>query len=473
MGLVGADIDRLRALVAQLGGPMQVNLNGVLAEMNDQVQASGSYWVAEDGDRFRAGFAAFVQSVKTQLDNCLAGAAKTAGQNLQAIGNATGEATGGQTAGAGNGTKPLSFWWTTNFIPNPGNLVPNGWSRALSPEFKTATIGTLRFAMSRYMGQDVPGLLNIRNYVASSDELPDWAATTRSSLGVASVVLSVVGQGITTYRQDEADHPTWSAWQVWGDTAGQAVVIGGSTGGMGWALGKAGGELGRKVAAQWVPRPGVQGNAPNQASTQSQTAEQAAEPGETATEAPATAEVSTATAEESSAAAASMANATAEEATQASQAAEAALTEAEQESEQAGAEISTEGAAPATAETGTAEAGTAEAGTAEAGTVEAGTVEGGTEAVAEAGTATVVEAGAATVGEGTAVAVGEGVAAELAEGAVVGALAGSEVPILGNVVGLVVGLAFAAGFAFVGSKLGTAIGHTIWNVGDDVFHDIF
>jgi hypothetical protein len=93
MGLVGADLANLRGLVTQLGGPMQDKLNGVLAAMNSKVQGSGAYWVAADGDRFRADFTNFISSTRNQLETFLQQAAGDTGQNLEAIKGATQDAT--------------------------------------------------------------------------------------------------------------------------------------------------------------------------------------------------------------------------------------------------------------------------------------------------------------------------------------------------------------------------------------------
>jgi hypothetical protein len=93
MGLVGADLADLQGLVAQLCGPMQDKLNGVLAAMNSQVRDSSAYWVAADGARFRADFGNFISSTRNQLAAFLQRAAGDTGQNLEAIKGATEGAT--------------------------------------------------------------------------------------------------------------------------------------------------------------------------------------------------------------------------------------------------------------------------------------------------------------------------------------------------------------------------------------------
>ena len=64
--------------------------------------------------------------------------------------------------------------------------------------------------------------------------------------------------------------------------------------------------------------------------------------------------------------------------------------------------------------------------------------------------------------------------------ALIGAALGSEVPILGNVVGLVIGFAVGTIISFAAGKLGTAVGHAVWDAGGDavheadhIFHDLF
>jgi hypothetical protein len=445
MGLVGADIGLLRKLIAQLSGPMQSDLNGVLADMNDQVQASSTYWVAEDGDKFRAAFAGFVQSTKTQLDSNLANAAKVSGQSLQAIGTATGEATG-QPAGKGSGSESQAYRFTwSSFVPNLGNLDPfQHASRLLSAESKQLTITTSRFLLRLYGGAG-KGL----QWTQAESDMPTWALATRRGLGAAGVVTAVVSQTLTSYSQDKTAHPDWSSAQLWENATEQGVVIGGMSGGVGFAVGKVGGHIGRQLGAKIV-----QSMSKN------------------ATEATEEAEATAQTAEQQATAEAGQATAAASEAT----AAEAtAQTAAQAEASQIGTE---EAAAQAAAEQGTVEAGTsatveaATSATVESGTsaaVETGTsatVEGGTSAAVESGTSAAVETGTSVAAEAGTTAVVEGGTSALAEigsAAGIGTLAGSEVPVLGNAVGLVVGLAVGITFAFVGSKLGSAIGHEIWD----------
>lgn len=92
MAIQGADLAQLQNLVKQLAGPMSSQLEGVLNSMNTQVQASQSYWVAANADKFRTEFAQFVQKSRTQLQQILQDAAKASGQNLAAIQHATGSA---------------------------------------------------------------------------------------------------------------------------------------------------------------------------------------------------------------------------------------------------------------------------------------------------------------------------------------------------------------------------------------------
>lgn len=92
MALVGADLAQLDNLVKQLAGPMKSQLDGVLNQMNGQVQASSSYWVAANGDKFRGDFAQFVQKANSQLTQILEEASAATGKNLSAISGATGNA---------------------------------------------------------------------------------------------------------------------------------------------------------------------------------------------------------------------------------------------------------------------------------------------------------------------------------------------------------------------------------------------
>ena len=91
-GLQGADLQQLQALVQQLGGQFQSDVQSTLNGMNSKVQASTSYWVAKNGDQFRADFAQFVSKCEQQLNQILQEAAKASGQHLQAIQQATGSA---------------------------------------------------------------------------------------------------------------------------------------------------------------------------------------------------------------------------------------------------------------------------------------------------------------------------------------------------------------------------------------------
>src|SRR5690242_21099943 len=91
-GIQGADLAQLQHLVQQLGGPFQSELQTTLNGMNQKVQASSAYWVARNGDQFRADFAQFVSKCEQQLNQILQEAAKASGQHLQAIQTATGSA---------------------------------------------------------------------------------------------------------------------------------------------------------------------------------------------------------------------------------------------------------------------------------------------------------------------------------------------------------------------------------------------
>jgi hypothetical protein len=91
-GIQGADLAQLQQLVQQLGGPFQSELQTTLNGMNQKVQASSAYWVARNGDQFRADFAQFVSKCEQQLNQILQEAAKASGQHLQAIQTATGSA---------------------------------------------------------------------------------------------------------------------------------------------------------------------------------------------------------------------------------------------------------------------------------------------------------------------------------------------------------------------------------------------
>ena len=68
---------------------MKTELDAVLNKMNQAVQGSTSYWVAQHGDKFRHDFATFVQKANSQLNTVLEEASKATGQNLQAIETAT------------------------------------------------------------------------------------------------------------------------------------------------------------------------------------------------------------------------------------------------------------------------------------------------------------------------------------------------------------------------------------------------
>ena len=83
MALVGADLAQLDNLVKQLA---------VLNKMNQAVQQSSSYWVAQHGDQFRSDFASFVSKANSQLNQILQEASQATGKNMNAISQATGNA---------------------------------------------------------------------------------------------------------------------------------------------------------------------------------------------------------------------------------------------------------------------------------------------------------------------------------------------------------------------------------------------
>ena len=86
MPTVGADLVLLSQLVAKLGGPGKLALDDALAEMNAAVQGSGTYWIGDYADTFRANFATFTANVTRQLQQVLVQAAQITGQNMSAIG---------------------------------------------------------------------------------------------------------------------------------------------------------------------------------------------------------------------------------------------------------------------------------------------------------------------------------------------------------------------------------------------------
>jgi hypothetical protein len=492
MGLVGADLERLRSLVAQLSGPMQTDLNGVLAEMNDEVQASATYWVAEDGDKFRTSFAAFVTSTKTQLDDRLATAAKISGQNLQAIGTATGNATGQRiTSGQGQDSlvKPLSYYWTKNFLPQWGNLWPLQHPiRLLSGESRSLTVGAARFLMYRYDGSGF-------RITIGPGEVPDDVFMTATRLGAANVVAGIIYQGIQSYQEDEEAHPTWSRGELLAEAFAQGTVIGGISGVSAFAAGwnsaglanQIGTWAGTKVSPKFADyvanqaeaaETGTEEETGTEASAQAEAAAETAEEATVEAAAEATAETAAETTAEAQglALAQAWAKATAQELAKAGQASAEALTESAQVSADGFAEATEASANALTEATGTAAttAETAGAGTAAETTAEAGTdatVEAGTDVAVEAGTDVAVEAEAETAGE---------MLATIGTDTLIGAALGSEVPILGNVVGLVIGFAVGTIISFAAGKLGTAVGHAVWDAGGDavheadhIFHDLF
>ncbi len=527
MGLVGADIGLLRELVAQLSGPMQSNLNAVLAEMNNEVQGSSEYWVADDGDKFRAAFAAFVRSTRTQLDGTLATAAKVTGQNLQAIGTATGNVTGKQptpSPATGTGLEPLSYYFSpARLIPDLDNLVPDPWTHLLSTESKAFILGGPRFLLRHYDGEGIvadPG-----------DAVPAWTTKYVTGTKFAGLGVSILNQALETYSEGEAEH--WSTGKLWAETIGQGVVIGGTSGASSWWAGNLvspyANKIASNVAAKFAKPAEQTAEEAQNAEAEEQATEQtaaAAEQAEAGAEATAETGLAAATAEEQAVGAAAQAETEAEaaaaqavaaaqsaaaetlaetvaaaaenatqgvaeaaaqaatQATAAAQSAEEAVQAAEQiaaEAEQAAQQIAAQAAEAASQASASAAQATQEAAAARAAAqtgaesvAEAGTetaVEAGTEVAVEAGTDVAVEAGAETAAEALTV---------MGTDALIGAALGSEVPIIGNVVGLVVGFAVGAAVSFVASKVGTAVGHAIWDAGGDaaheadhLFHDIF
>ena len=91
-GIQGAELGQLQALVQQLGGPFQSEIQSTLNGMNQKVQASSAYWVARNADQFRSDFSQFVSKCEQQLNQILQEASKASGQHLTAIQQATGTA---------------------------------------------------------------------------------------------------------------------------------------------------------------------------------------------------------------------------------------------------------------------------------------------------------------------------------------------------------------------------------------------
>jgi hypothetical protein len=301
MGLVGADLAELRTLVVQLGGPMRAEVGEALAAMNKLVQASSSYWVAADGDKFRADFAGFVTSTTTKLDASVQSAAKVTGQNLAAIERAT----------EGQALLPY-FEPRTVLVPQWGNLIPSGAKQVTSGEEGSLYYGSAGYLFSKYgighrlllppsaqtpwpivprMDDLPPGeeiTVQGEHYVPSDsgilvpagtpgvdprvpvpgDDLgagwktgvdaglrfdpvnvPTWAKYGSKGLFVAGAGLTLYGTWESSWQDDEALHPNWSEPERITDVAQKTVVEGGSTVAGAWAGAEVGAEGGAALGA--------------------------------------------------------------------------------------------------------------------------------------------------------------------------------------------------------------------------------
>lgn len=301
MGLVGADLAELRNLVVQLGGPMRVDVDDVLAAMNNLVQGSSAYWVAADGDKFRADFVSFVHSTKTNMDASLQQAAKVTGQNLAAIENAT------------ESQALLPYFEPGHLLePNWDNLIPDGEGHLTSNEEGALYFGSAGYLFSKYgighrvllpespdspwpvipradnlppgdeitvlgqqwVGND-SGILVPAAAPGVDPRVPlppenlgaGWKTGVDGGLRVDPVNvpawaeygsrgLFVVGSGLTLYstwdqawQGDQALHPNWSEPARIADAAGQTAVEGGATIGGAWAGAELGAEGGAAAGA--------------------------------------------------------------------------------------------------------------------------------------------------------------------------------------------------------------------------------
>lgn len=278
---------------------MKADLDDVLDGMKQKVGSSSSYWVAADGDKFRADFASWVDSTKKNLDSTLQEAASITKQNLGAIQQAT------------ESERLLPYFEPGNLlVPKLGNLIPNSMSHLTSGEEGALYYGTAGYLFSHYgVGHrimlpgtsDAPwpvvprmdkppapeitelgkgwtnrgGLLvpsgssvdpNMR--LPSTDNLgAGWKTGVDSGLradpvnvpkwaGYGSKGLFAVGAGLTLYsswdsawQNDQALHPNWSTGDRIADAAGQTLVIGGASVAGGWAGGWAGAEGGAALGA--------------------------------------------------------------------------------------------------------------------------------------------------------------------------------------------------------------------------------
>lgn len=307
MGLVGADLAELRTLVVQLGGPMRAEVGDVLEAMNSLVQDSGAYWVAADGDKFRAQFAAFVRSTTTKLDASLAQAAKVTGQNLAAIE----QATEGQ---------PLWPYFESRTLLEPrwSNLIPAGEGPITSNEEGALYYGSAAYLFSKYgIGHQVllpPTSLTPWPNVPAMDNLPDvpeqaflgeqyvdnelgnllvparspgvdprvplrpagdlgadwktgvdggmrfdpvnvpaWAEYGSKGIFVVGAGLTLYGTWESSWQDDEALHPNWSESGRIADAAQTTVVEGGATVLGGWGGAVVGTELGAGIGTAILP----------------------------------------------------------------------------------------------------------------------------------------------------------------------------------------------------------------------------
>ena len=172
-----------------------------------------------------------MRSTRTQLDGTLATAAKVTGQNLQAIGTATGNVTGKQptpSPAPGTGLEPLSYYFSpARLIPDLDNLVPDPWTHLLSTESKAFILGGPRFLLRHYDGEGIvadPG-----------DAVPAWTTKYVTGTKFAGLGVSILNQALETYSEGEAEH--WSTGKLWAETIGQGVVIGGTSGASSWWAG--------------------------------------------------------------------------------------------------------------------------------------------------------------------------------------------------------------------------------------------
>lgn len=299
MGLVGADLASLRDLVVQLGGPMRVELDGVLVAMNAKVQGSSAYWVAADGDKFRSDFASWVRSVGGKLEAALQEAASETGQDLAAIEQAT-------------ESQDLAYYWAPGrLVPDWGNLIPDSVNHMTSDEEGALYFGTAGYLFSKYGigyrlllpdSKATPWPVVPRVDDLSPDDeiadlgkqwierdsgilvpagsrfdprvplppddlgvgwktgvdsglrfdpvnVPAWTDYSSKGLFVVGAGLTLYGQWEETWQEDQALHPNWSTGERVADVAGQTAVIGGAAVVGGWAGAELGAEGGAELGA--------------------------------------------------------------------------------------------------------------------------------------------------------------------------------------------------------------------------------